>query len=198
MASWAAIPGETPIDDLSGLKVKSVRTRSELNAVEAENILEAVVKYLAARPSRRQAPFNLPWTQRLHREMFGKVWSWAGRFRTRDLNLGVPWYQVPENLQNLLDDLRAWDRNGDPLMEQAARLHYRAVHIHPFVNGNGRWSRMLANIWLKQHDAAPVAWPEETIGDASPIRDEYLAAIRRADQGDDGPLLELHARFAPK
>jgi Fic-DOC domain mobile mystery protein B len=198
MAIWAEIPGETPIDDLSGLKVKSVRTRSELNAVEAQNILEAVVKYLAARPSRRLAPFDLTWTQRLHREMFGKVWSWAGRFRTRDLNLGIPWYQVPENLQNLLEDLRAWDQNGDPLMEQAARLHYRAVHIHPFVNGNGRWSRMLANIWLKQHDAEPVAWPEETIGNTSPIRDEYLAAIRRADQGDDGPLLELHARFAPK
>ena len=37
------------------------------------------------------------------------------------------------------------------LSEQAVLLHHRAVQIHPFENGNGRWSRLLANIWLKKH-----------------------------------------------
>jgi Fic family protein len=43
-------------------------------------------------------------------------------------------------------------------IEISARLHYRAVVIHPFLNGNGRWSRMLANIYLKQNELKPTKW----------------------------------------
>jgi hypothetical protein len=66
------------------------------------------------------------------------------------------------------------------------------------MNGNGRWARMLANIWLRLQDGGVTIWPEETIGAVSPIRDEYLKAIKAADQGDIGPLLELHRRFSAK
>jgi Fic family protein len=74
-------------------------------------------------------------------------------------------------------------------------LHHRAVSIHPFVNGNGRWARMLANIWLQLHGHRPTEWPDETIGAESKVRKEYLSAIRRADQGDLEPLTTLHRRF---
>jgi Fic family protein len=83
------------------------------------------------------------------------------------------------------------------LIERAARLHHRAVQIHPFQNGNGRWSRMLANIMLKQDGSEPTLWPEQTVGTASVIRDEYLAAIRAADNHDYETLIRLHRRFTP-
>jgi len=80
------------------------------------------------------------------------------------------------------------------------RLHHLAVQIHPFLNGNGRWSRMLANI---RQRSAPVSrrfspiteWPEQVIGRESPVRGEYLQAIRAADKGDYELLFELHRRF---
>lgn len=75
MTDWATLPGETPIDDISRLKVKFITTRSELNKVEAENIRKAVVKYLAAKPTPRMAPFDVAWVLQLHREMFGDVWT---------------------------------------------------------------------------------------------------------------------------
>ncbi len=81
------------------------------------------------------------------------------------------------------------------LLEQATRLHYRAVWIHPFWNGNGRWARLLANIWLARHKAPLVFWPEENIGQESPIRYEYLKALRAADGGDFGPVLALHCQY---
>ncbi len=87
MSGWELLPGETPID-VSGLRQKGIRTRAELNRAEAENIRKAVVKYLAAKPSRRSAPFTLAWTKRLHKQMFGDVWKWAGAFRRENLNLG--------------------------------------------------------------------------------------------------------------
>jgi len=196
MAVWKPIPGETPIDDISGLKPKWVTTRAQLNDVEAQNIRKAVMRYLAAKPSRRQAPFTLDWCYKLHRQMFGEVWRWAGRKRTTELNIGVPFHRIDVDLQTLMDDLAYWRQQGDmDIMEQVARLHHRAVFIHPFLNGNGRWSRLLANILLKQSVDKVTIWPEETVGHASIIRDEYLAAVRSADRGDYAPLIALHRRY---
>jgi Fic-DOC domain mobile mystery protein B len=196
VSGWELLPGETPID-VSGLKRKGIGTRAELNLAEAENIRKAVVKYLAAKPSNRSAPFTLSWAKRLHKQMFGDVWKWAGEFRQENLNLGCDWHQVQMQLQTLLDDLAFWQGQGDALLDQAMRLHHRAVGIHPFLNGNGRWARMLANIWLKRHGHAITEWPEETIGAKSLIRDEYIAAIRAADEGDEEPLKKLHDQFTP-
>lgn len=189
------IPGQTPLDDLSGLRVRSVRTTAELNAAEAENIRTPTLKYLLARPSRRSARFDVGWLAKLHAEMFGDVWKWAGTYRTRETNIGSPPNQIEIDLHNLLEGLKVWRSSGMPLLEQAVRLHHIAVKIHPFPNGNGRWARMLGNIWLKLNGAQPIEWPEATIGTASAVRQEYLGAVRDADRGDYSRLLALHARF---
>lgn len=190
------IPGQTPLDDLSGLRQKHLRTTADLNAAEAENIRKAAIKYLAAPPSRRAAKFDLPWTLRLHKEMFGNVWAWAGTLRRHETNIGSLPHRIEVDLQSLIDDLHAWDSSPMPLVEQSARLHHGAVRIHPFPNGNGRWSRMLANIWLRLHGAQPILWPETTIGAASTIRDAYLEAVRAADRNDLSKLISLHERYA--
>jgi Fic-DOC domain mobile mystery protein B len=196
MAVWKSIHGETPIDDISGLKPKGLTTRAQLNAVEARNMRKAVVRYLVIKPSRRQAPFTLEWCYKLHRQMFGEVWRWAGQKRTTELNIGVPFHRIDVDLKNLMADLAFWREKGemDPI-EQVARLHHRAVFIHPFLNGNGRWSRLLANIFQKQSTDKLTIWPEETVGNASVIREEYLAAVRSGDKGDYNPLIALHRRY---
>lgn len=189
------IPGQTPLDDLAGLRATGIRTTAQLNAAEAENIRKATLKYLAARPTRRTARFDVPWLLRLHKEMFGDVWAWAGATRKRETNIGSPPHQIIVGLHNLVEDLKAWEQSGMPLAEQAVRLHHGAVRIHPFINGNGRWSRMAANIWLRLSGAQPILWPESTIGTASTIRGEYLLAVRAADTGDLSALLALHTRY---
>ena len=196
MTDWITRPGETPLD-ISHLKPRLRRpgTRAAVNKAEAKNILKVTIKYLARRPTPRKAPFDYAWALRLHREMFGDVWDWAGQIRTHDLNLGLPWQQVEAALYTLLGDLPTWAGHGVDLVEQSVRLHHRAVQIHPFENGNGRWSRMLANIWLKRHNHAVTEWPEAAIGGESVERGRYLAAIRAADDGDEGPLIELSRRY---
>jgi Fic-DOC domain mobile mystery protein B len=189
-------PGKTPIADISGLRIKGITTRSELDVAEAENIRKAMVKYFGKRLTRRTARFDLAWTKRLHKEMFGAVWNWAGEFRTYDLNLGIPWRRIENGLQVLLENLASWDQYGVSLLEQAVKLHYESVSIHPFRDGNGRWSRMLANIWLRVNRHPITEWPVEISGGVSKIRGAYLAAIKRADQGDYAPLLEMHRRYS--
>ena len=186
------IPGQTPLDDISGLRDRSIKTTSQLNAAEAENIRKAILKYLASKPTKRSARFDLAWTKQLHQEMFTNVWTWAGTFRTAELNLGSQPYQIETDLHALLDDLNQWSTFSMSMIEQAARLHHGAVKIHPFLNGNGRWARLLTNIWLKLNNQPLILWPEQTIGSISPIRAQYIAALQAADQADFTFFIKLH------
>ena len=42
------------------------------------------------------------------------------------------------------------------MVRLAALAHYKLVYIHPFVDGNGRTSRLLMNLILMQHGFPPV------------------------------------------
>jgi len=191
MTQWSIIPGETPIDP-SKLKhkYKWIKTRSELNPIEFAAILDVNRKYFGSRS--RRILFELEWITKLHGEMFGSIWEWGGQYRTRNFNVGIPWNQCQTSLLNMLEDLKVWDVS---LLNQATRLHHRAVQIHPFENGNGRWARLLSNLWLNQNDHAIVVWPDETIGTKSEVREEYLVALHADDDGDITPLHDLHERF---
>jgi len=195
MPRFKSIPGETPIDDVSGLIPKGVLTRGDLNKVEAVNIAKAMVKYLVGRLDEKAAPFDFVWFLQLHQEMFGDVWKWAGKLRTSATNIGVSPSQIETRLYDLTNNLPHW--KDMPLIEQAALLHHEAVFIHPFKNGNGRWSRMLANIWLYRNGHPLTQWPDSSLSEESPIRTEYLAAIKAADNRDYDPLNELHRRHTP-
>ena len=192
---WEPIKGETPIDP-SDLKIKSIRTRSELSEYEAKNILKATVKYLAAPPSQRLAPFDYSWLLQVHREMFNDVWTWAGEPRTEDLTIGIPWGMIGQELGGLILNIAEFSTCEKELLDQAVTIHHKAVQIHPFKNGNGRWARMLANIWLRRNGKAAIEWPEAEVGkQASLIRKEYISAILSANDSDYRPLTELHRRF---
>lgn len=182
------LPGETPLDT-SHLLVQGIGSRADLNVAEGRNILKVLLKYFGKTPIAEVARFDYSGLIDLHREMFGEVWGWAGRLRTEDLNIGVPWTQIQERLYNLLEDLRTWDESKMDPIEQATRLHHGTVFIHPFPNGNGRWGRMVTNIWLALRGMPIIDWPERLLGTDSPARNDYIAALKAADQGDFDPLV---------
>ena len=193
--STKPIDDATPLDDISGLKLPKdkVYTLKEIYAAEANNIAHATLKYLSAPPSKKTAPFDYAWMQQLHEEMFGDVWEWAGKFRQVELSIGTKSYLVPSALKELTEDLAYWKAHKTfDIYETAARLHHRAVQIHPFQNGNGRWSRMLANIYLRQHGSMPVKWQEDLLAKENPKRDEYIQALKEADHGDYQMLIAMH------
>lgn len=185
----------TPLDDISGLKLPAGKVYSlkEIYVAEANNIAIATLKYLSAPPSRKIAPFTFEWLSILHEEMFGNVWEWAGKFRRIELSIGIKAYQVPMALKELANDIAFWEAHKTfDIYETAARIHHRAVQIHPFQNGNGRWSRMLANIYLRQNASMPVRWQEDLLSNVNPKRDEYIQALKEADNGNYTKLIEMH------
>ncbi len=189
------LDGATPLDDISGLKLPQNRvyTLKEIYLREAENIANVTIKYLSATPSKKEAPFTYAWMIDLHKEMFQDVWVWAGKLRQIELSIGIPAYRVSTELKNLSDDLLFWDKNKTyDTYEISARLHHRAVQIHPFQNGNGRWSRMLADIYMRQNSLMPVKWQEELLSSENPNRDKYIQALKKADDGNYHELIKMH------
>jgi Fic family protein len=100
--------------------------------------------------------------------------------------------KLQQNSKKLEDDLRTWIDARYHALEIAARLHHRLVWIHPFRNGNGRWARLAANIFLRQNDSALVVWPEMKLASKTRIREHYIDALRKADKGDLRPLTKIH------
>jgi Fic-DOC domain mobile mystery protein B len=160
--------------------------RSELNEAEQENIARAQDWALKS----RRGPLSEKFVADLHRRMLGGVWRWAGKFRRSQRNLGIPFYEIPAALRQLLDDVKAWiEYQSYAPDEIAVRLHHRLVHIHPFPNGNGRHARLMADLLIMRLGRERFSWGRESLREAGDVRGRYIAALKAADNHDMGPLL---------
>jgi len=152
--------GATPLDpdEIEGLKHPHIETWGELDQLEQQNIQDGY-KWLSQQ--RKYKTFvNEDFIKLLHKKLLGEVWSWAGQFRLSEKNIGIDPINIPVELRNLLDDVRAWLEHGTYEREEfAARLHHRLVKIQLFANGNGRHARILTDVVLeKEMKVAPVNW----------------------------------------
>ncbi len=182
--------GKTPLTDQSGLLAR-VRTQDELNVLEFSHVSQVTTKYLIRRPSKKKAPFTYEWFLKVHREMFGKVWTWAGEVRKSDKNIGIDKLKIRDTLKMLEKDFHCWIASSMNPDEVSARLHHRLVWIHPVENGNGRWARLIANIYLRQNGLPLVEWPDQVLLTQTDLRKKYLDALHQADQHNLQPLMKL-------
>jgi Fic-DOC domain mobile mystery protein B len=181
--------GATPMDDLSGLIPAHITTQQQLNEWEAENILHAYKKYFGR--MRRFKP-DAAFFRKIHKEMFGETWDWAGEFRKVNMNIGVDWQQIPVQLRNLCDDVKYWIQACPfDILEQSVRLHHRLVTIHPFVNGNGRHARFMADLFLYFHKKPMPQWPSEELLLSTDLRKHYIEALKAADSDNYKSLIDF-------
>lgn len=190
--------GATPLtpDELQGLKVRTISTRGELNQLESENILQGLT--WLSRQSKRVDVLTDEFARGLHRRLYGDVWAWAGQYRLTDKNIGVPVWTVSMEMRNCLNDAKMWiDRHVYPPVEAAARLHHRLVAIHPFPNGNGRWSRIMADAFLERQDESLfIDWANGTdLSVNSMHRQSYIEGLRAADRYEFEPLVSFAIRM---
>ncbi len=180
--------GQTPLDpdEAEGLIPAWIATRGDLNVAEEENIREG--QAWMHRTVVRRDVLTQEFLRELHKRLFGKVWRWAGSYRTSEKNIGVAPSAIATELKKLFDDARVWDELGTyALDERAARLHHRLTWIHPFANGNGRGARVFADAYLTKNSGDEFTWGAHL----PPVeqRSGYLAALRAADAKDYAPLL---------
>ncbi len=182
-------PGATPLDpdEAEGLVPSHITNHAQLNEWELANIL-AGERWAFAR--KRPNLLDPDFVRRLHKEMFGNTWRWAGTYRTTEKNIGVDPTQIATRLHDLCEDVKTQvAKKSFPIDEIATRFSHRMVAIHPFPNGNGRFSRTIADLLLVQHGAEQFTWGAASLVVESEVRQRYLDALRAADRGDYGLLL---------
>ncbi len=182
----------TPIFDCSGLIPLWVHHLHDLNRVEAENILNAQRKYLKGRIGDPQIWFQVKELRAIHQAMFGKVWEWAGMYRKSVTSIGVKPSLIPTQLAELCLEVSSWFQYAVQLtfVEMAARVHHRLVFIHPFENGNGRFSRLIADRFLLAFKCQHPVWPSH-LNQEGIVRKDYIKTLKSADQGDYEPLVDF-------
>lgn len=193
--------GATPIDadDLEGLIPEWVATRADLNQVEYENIAKAMSWAKGqVRLHGATCLFEPDFIFELHRRMFCDVWKWAGTQRRRETNLGVAPHHIPTALRQALEDARYWhDERVYSVDHRAARIHHRLVLVHPAPNGNGRCTRLMADLYLEAVGEPPFSWAASRLqGDVEEqrkVRRDYIAALEAAN-ADDCDALVIFAR----
>lgn len=184
--------GQTPLDEeeSEGLLIPTISTRGELDEFEQQNI-ERALQWTLGRNFKPATVFTEHFIRMIHERMFGDVWSWAGDFRKSNRNIGVDKWQIPTALKSLLDDALYWHENNiyNP-DEIAIRFKHRIVSIHCFPNGNGRHSRLMADIIIENIYKQPVfTWGASTFSGKTDARAAYLKALKAADRGEYESLI---------
>lgn len=183
--------GATPLDpdEMAGLIPGHISTQGQLNEWEQQNIVEGE-RWAFAR--KHKDLLSLEFMRLLHRKLFAGTWRWAGTFRTSGKNIGVPPEYISTRLRDLCEDVRAQlEHHSYPVREIAARFHHRLVQIHPFPNGNGRFSRCMTDLLLVGNNEQPFEWGVGDLNVSGEVRDRYIAALGEADRSDYGPLLDF-------
>lgn len=184
--------GATPIDDCSGLIPNWVHHLDDLNRVEAENIAHAQRQYLRPPVTYPKKWFNIEKLKMIHRTMFGNVWDWAGKYRKSMTSIGIKPALIPARLAEFCSEVISWSEHPVELtfVERAARIHHQLVFIHPFENGNGRFSRLIADRFLLAWRCPHPIWPIR-LNQESQARKEYIQALKNADAGDYESLVNF-------
>lgn len=119
----------------------------------------------------------------LHLKLYGDIWTWAGRFRTRELNIGIAPEQIAVALRTFLENARyRWQHTEDwTARELGIAVHAETVRIHPFIDGNGRTTRLLADLLFlaAQGDESLEAY------DWAVDKDRYIDLLREYDRTRD-------------
>ncbi len=118
-----------------------------------------------------------------HRRWLGNVYEWAGDERSVNMSKGDFHFAAAAQIPRLLNKFESdflnrytpcFDVSDEELIEAIAVVHIEFILIHPFREGNGRLSRLLADVMAVQAGFQPLdysSWDDN--------KNEYFAAIQQ-------------------
>jgi Fic family protein len=116
----------------------------------------------------------------------------AGVFRRTQVRI-LGSRHIPPNplkINSLIEEMISWYYQNYPKLsipELAAWIHFKFVHIHPFIDGNGRTARLILNLVLLQH-----GYPPAVILHLD--RKKYYRVLREADSEKYGSYMDFIGR----
>lgn len=129
-----------------------------------------------------------------HRRWLGNIYIWAGQLRTLNMGKGEFHFAAAGQLERLMQQLDqqflsvytpCMGMSDEQLAEAIAVVHIELILIHPFREGNGRLSRLLANLMAMQ-----AGKPELDFSLWDVKKERYFSAIQ-AGLNNYEPMKEL-------
>lgn len=154
--------------------------------------LDAAMKYINATLLYRLRDIDMGDILEIHKRVLGHVDPVeGGQFRRTQVYVGGHIPPGPSEIHKLMLQFLEWLNSEDALelhpVRYAALAHYKLVHIHPFIDGNGRTSRLLMNLLLMQAGYPPVIIPKQR-------RHMYYQHLQTANDGDVRPFVRFIAQ----
>lgn len=188
------IEGQTPLEEeeKEGLLIPTITTREELDEFEQKNIEEAIL-WVLSKKLKKETIFTEKFVRELHKRMYGHIWKWAGDFRQTNKNIGIEYWKIFTELKVLLDDAFFWIEQGTfPADEMAVIFKHRLVSIHCLPNGNGRHSRLMADIIVSKIFGLEVfSWGSDNLSHETNAREIYIREVKLADKGSYSELVKF-------
>jgi Fic-DOC domain mobile mystery protein B len=187
-----AIENATPLshEARNGLIPTHVTLRSELNELEQNNIGQADGWVFL----RKRNVLDESFLKGLHKRMFKDVWRWAGDYRKTEVEFefGALPHLIQPGVYQIVGDMRyALQHKSFEPDELALRLSHRLVSVHPFANGNGRWSRLVGDLMVVKQGGKRFTWGSADLQAESKDREKYIRALKAEDNHDYKPLIEF-------
>ncbi|XP_027718804.1 protein adenylyltransferase FICD [Vombatus ursinus] len=154
--------------------------------------MHSAMKYINTTLVSRIGSVTISDVLEIHRRVLGYVDPVeAGRFRTTQVFVGHHIPPHPQDVEKQMEEFIQWLNSEDAMhlhpVEFAALAHYKLVYIHPFIDGNGRTSRLLMNLILMQAGYPPITIRKEQ-------RSEYYHVLEVANEGDVRPFIRFIAK----
>lgn len=130
----------------------------------------------------------------LHASLYGPIWDWAGKWQRWELNIGVAPERITVELRESLGTIAyRWGHTDDWAAHAlGVVVHAETVRIHPFVDGNGRTTRLLADLAFAAAQD-PTVWRYDWDLDKA----RYIEQLRAYDVHRDVTALAAFVQSVP-
>jgi len=142
-----------------------------------------------------------------HRRWLGNVYEWAGDYRSVNMGKGDFQFATASLIPNLMKKFEHdflvpmvchEGMSDDDLVESLATIHIEFILVHPFREGNGRLSRLLAVVmalqagrpvldfsWLDQHKDEYFLAVQAGLDNAEPMKAVFKQVLRDTEKTSD-------------
>jgi len=156
--------------------------------IEAKNDAEAfdlMVKLVHAKKTISQEII-----QQIHEIVTKGILEESGKYRTENVRI-IGSKTTPPSYSKIVNLMGEYISNIRELklhpIKKAAFIHHELVRIHPFIDGNGRISRLITNLYLMSQGYPPIVLKKED-------RRKYYWFLQRADESDLSPFANFIAQ----
>ncbi len=175
---------ETKLVLEEGVTIGGKSLKDHLEAKNDAEAFDLMVAFVHAK-----IPISQEIIQQIHEIVTRGILEESGKYRTKNVRITGSKTTPPSYLK-IVKLMEKYTSNIKKLklhpIKKTTFIHHEFVRIHPFLDGNGRVSRLITNLYLMNQGYPPIVLKKED-------RRKYYQVLQKADDSDVSPLANFIA-----